>query len=220
MARTDITRERHRGSDDIAKLYQLLDSQIVGHVGVQTEYGPLVIPTAIARFDDQLLMHGSVGSRWMRLAKAGAEVCVAVTRVDGIIVARSAFESSIRYHSAVIFGTPRLLIDADKSRAMEAITEKLIPGRNLEIREPTAKELAQTMVLGVPIVEWSLKISDGWPNDSPEDQASGVWAGVVLDGRGPKSIEAAPDLAPGIGIPASVRLLADSAWVPDHSLRE
>jgi hypothetical protein len=102
-----------------------------------------------------------------------------------------------------------LLEDEKKAWAMTIITEKLIPGRTTEIRKPTMKELAETMVLSVPIVEWSLKISDGWPNDGQEDQASGVWAGVVLEARGLGSIVSAPDLASGVEVPDSVRALAD-----------
>ncbi|KJE75951.1 pyridoxamine 5'-phosphate oxidase family protein [Ferrimicrobium acidiphilum] len=211
MARTDLTRERHRGSDDIAELHRLLDTQMVGHVGIQTDNGPLVIPTAIARFESQLLMHGSVASGWMRLAKKGNQVSVAVTQVDGIIVARSAFESSIRYHSAVIFGTPQLVADDRKLWALTVMTEKLIPGRTAEIRQPTEKEIAQTMVLSLPIEEWSLKISDGWPNDGPDDRASAVWAGVVLEGRRLRSILPAPDLNVVAEVPASVRALGEPA---------
>jgi nitroimidazol reductase NimA-like FMN-containing flavoprotein (pyridoxamine 5'-phosphate oxidase superfamily) len=184
---------------------------MVGHVGIQTDNGPLVIPTAIARFENQLLMHGSVASGWMRLAKKGTQASVAVTQVDGIIVARSAFESSIRYHSAVIFGTPQLVADDRKLWALNVMTEKLIPGRTAEIRQPTAKEVAQTMVLILPIEEWSLKISDGWPNDGPDDQASGVWAGVVLEGPRLRSILPAPDLNVVSEVPVSVRALAHPA---------
>ncbi len=153
-------------------------------------------------------MHGSVASGWMRRAKRGEQVSVAVTQVDGVIVARSSFESSIRYQSAVIFGRPEPVDDERKLWALTVLTEKLIPGRTAEIREPSAREIAQTMVLSIPIHEWSLKISNGWPDDGPEDVATSVWAGVVLDQPGTGRILEAPDLAAGVPVPSSVRALA------------
>lgn len=217
MERTELTRERHRASKDSAALYRLLDAHIIAHVALQTERGPLVVPTAIARADDRLLMHGSVASGWMRRAKQGEEVSVAVTQVDGMIVARCSFESSIRYHSAVIFGRPELVDDEHKAWALEIVTEKLLPGRSAEVRPPTAREIAQTMILSMPIHEWSLKISDGWPDDTPEDIATPTWAGVVLIQPGLGYIQGAPDLAVGVEVPASVRRVAEHGLRTDHT---
>ncbi|MEX6428959.1 pyridoxamine 5'-phosphate oxidase family protein [Ferrimicrobium acidiphilum] len=211
MERTQLTRERHRASRDRRALYRLLDAQIVGHVGVTTSHGPLVVPTAIARVGDQLLLHGSVASGWMRLVKKGAAVAIEVTQVDGIIVARSSFASSIRYESGVVFGTPEPVAEADKLWALRVITEKLIPGRSREIRLPTAKELAQTVVLTMEIEEWSLKVSEGWPEDAPDDVASDKWAGVVLHQQAPGLICDMPGLPATIAVPPSVRALA-AGW--------
>jgi nitroimidazol reductase NimA-like FMN-containing flavoprotein (pyridoxamine 5'-phosphate oxidase superfamily) len=208
MERTRLTREAHRGSDDRSALDRLLDSEMIGHVGITTDDGPLVLPTLIARADDQLLLHGSVASGWMRRAKKGAGISVAVTRFDGVIVARSSFSSSIRYRSGVLFGTPALVDDEHKRWALTVITDKLIPGRSTEVREPSDREIAQTMVLSLPIEEWSLKISDGWPDDEPEDLDGDAWAGVVLLQHAQGLILGAPDLHPEIRVPDSVRALA------------
>jgi nitroimidazol reductase NimA-like FMN-containing flavoprotein (pyridoxamine 5'-phosphate oxidase superfamily) len=209
MSRTDITRIREKGSSDRAALDALLDSCILGHFGTVDDAGrPVVIPTAVVRDGDTVLAHGSTGSPWMRRLATGAPACLTVTELDGVVVARSAFESSLRYRSAVLFGTCTIV--TDKDRALDLITERLIPGRNAEIRRPRASELAATLVLALPIEEWSLKISDGWPDDPDDDVAGDAWAGVV-----PRVIRhaaplAAPDLRCGIAIPPSVVRLADS----------
>jgi nitroimidazol reductase NimA-like FMN-containing flavoprotein (pyridoxamine 5'-phosphate oxidase superfamily) len=147
----------------------------------------------------------------MRRIKKGSAVAVSVTHVDGIVVARSSFASSIRYRSAVLFGRPYLVSDEEKITALTVLTEKLIPGRISEIRSPTAKEVAQTMVLTMAIDEWSLKISDGWPEDDELDREAQTWAGVVHLGRAEGRIEAAPDLARELEVPPSVRALAIGA---------
>lgn len=207
--RTTLTRLPELASDDRGVLNRLLDDQLVGHVGLVRPDGfPVILPTAIARDGDRLLIHGSTGSRWLRMAAAGAPVCVAVTAADGVIVARSAFESSLRYRSAVLFGTCERLQGAAKEAALDVLTGRLIPGRSAEVRRPTPKELAATMVLALAITEWSLKVSDGWPEDAEDDVAGDAWAGVVpmTMGYGPPA--PAPDLRPGIAVPLSVRRLA------------
>jgi uncharacterized protein len=208
--RTRLTRLPEYGSDDREALDRLLDEQIVGHVGLVRPDGyPVVVPTAVARDGDRLLVHGSTGAGWMRLAAGGAPVCVEVTAADGVVVARSAFESSFRYRSAVLFGTCARLDGAAKEAALDVLTSRLIPGRTAEVRRPSAKELAATMVLALPIAQWSLKVSDGWPEDPQEDVAGEAWAGVVP--FLPPVYGAplpAPDLRPGIAVPDSVRRLA------------
>jgi hypothetical protein len=207
--RTRLTRLPEYGSSDREALGRLLDEQIVGHVGVVRPDGyPVMIPTAIARDGDRLLFHGSTGSRWMSLVAEGAPVCVAVTATDGVVVARSAFESSFRYRSAVLFGTCSRLEGVAKEAALDVLTNRLIPGRAAEVRRPSAKELAATMVLALPIAEWSLKVSDGWPDDGEDDVAGDAWAGVVP--AVPVAYTAplpAPGLRPGIPVPNSVRRL-------------
>jgi nitroimidazol reductase NimA-like FMN-containing flavoprotein (pyridoxamine 5'-phosphate oxidase superfamily) len=206
--RTGLTRVPEYAVADRAQLDQLLDDQIVGQVGlVRADGYPVVLPTAIARDGDRLLIHGSTGSRWMRQVAGGAPVCVAVTAAEGIIVARSAFESSLRYRSAVLFGVCEQLAGAAKERALDVLTDRLIPGRAAEVRRPAGKELAATLALALPITEWSLKISDGWPDDPADDVDGDAWAGVVPVVTSYADPLAAPDLRPGIPVPGSVRRL-------------
>jgi uncharacterized protein len=206
--RTTITRLREKARTERAELDALLDSAIVGHVGLVDGTGrPVVIPTAIVRDGDRLLLHGSTGSGWMRRLAAGADVCITVTTFDGLLIARSAFESSIHYRCAVLFGTCTALDAVDKEVALDTITEALLPGRVAELRRPNAQELAATLVLSLPITEWSLKVSDGWPEDPDEDVAGEAWAGVVPRRISYGEPRPAPDLRPGIDVPASVRQL-------------
>jgi hypothetical protein len=207
--RTRITRLAEKGRTDRADLDALLDSTRVGHFALVDAAGhPVVIPTAIARDGDQVFAHGSTGSRWMRLLADGAPTCLAVTALDGLVVARSAFESSLHYRSAVLFGTCTPLPDADKPAALDLVTETLLPGRTAEIRRPSARELRATLVLAFPITEWSLKVSDKWPEDLPEDLDGDAWAGVVPLVSGYGAARPAPDLNAGIEVPPSVRALA------------
>jgi nitroimidazol reductase NimA-like FMN-containing flavoprotein (pyridoxamine 5'-phosphate oxidase superfamily) len=214
--RTKITRLRDKERTERDELDALLDSARVGHFGlVDPEGHPVVIPTAIVRDGDRVLAHGSTGSRWMRLLAAGAPTCLAVTSLDGLVVARSAFESSLHYRSAVLFGHTAPVPDTARQHALDLITEALLPGRTAEIRRPTARELQATLVLALPIIEWSLKVSAGWPDDLPEDVQSGSWAGVVPFVTGYGDPRPAPDLRAGIPVPPSVRALADEQ--PDQS---
>jgi uncharacterized protein len=204
-ARTTITRLPEKGSADRAELDRLLDDVHIGHFGVVVDGSPVVIPTAIVRDGDRVLIHGSTGSRWMRLLGAGVPTSLAVTSADGLVVARSAFESSMHYRSAVLFGSC-VPVD-DRHYALDTITDALIPGRLAELRRPTQKELAATLVLALPIGEWSLKISAGWPDDPPEDVLADAWAGVVPLEQRYGSPRPAPDLRDGIPVPESVRRL-------------
>jgi nitroimidazol reductase NimA-like FMN-containing flavoprotein (pyridoxamine 5'-phosphate oxidase superfamily) len=214
--RTTITRLREKGVSDRAELDALLDSTRVGHFGVTTEDShPVVVPTAIVRDGDRVLAHGSTGSQWMRRLSERAPTCLAVTALSGLVVARSAFESSLHYRSAVLFGSCSPLPDPAKRAALDLITEALLPGRTAEIRPPTDRELRATLVLEFPIAEWSLKISDKWPEDEDSDIAGDAWAGVVPLATRHSAALPAPDLRAGIPVPASVRaLLASDADPP------
>jgi nitroimidazol reductase NimA-like FMN-containing flavoprotein (pyridoxamine 5'-phosphate oxidase superfamily) len=206
--RTQITRLREKASTDRDELDALLDASRVGHFAfVDAEGGPVVIPTAIARDGDRVLAHGSTGSPWMRRLATGVPTCLAVTTLGGLVVARSAFESSLHYRSAVLFGTCTPLADDEKLAALDLITEALLPGRTAEIRRPTARELGATQVLAMPIDEWSLKVSDNWPEDLPEDLDGDAWAGVVPLVAGYAAARPAPDLSADIPVPKSVRAL-------------
>jgi nitroimidazol reductase NimA-like FMN-containing flavoprotein (pyridoxamine 5'-phosphate oxidase superfamily) len=157
-----------------------------------------------------LLLHGSTGSRWLRTLSEGGPMSVAITALDGLVVARSAFESSMHYRSAVLFGRCATVSAADKGRALDVITESLIPGRVAELRAPLAKELAATLVLRMQIADWSYKVSAGWPEDPPEDVVGPAWAGVLPRRAGFATALPTHDLSPGIAVPDSVlRLLAE-----------
>ena len=205
----EITRLREKASTDLPALNALLDEVHIGHFGlVERASGmPVVLPTAVVRDGDRVLAHGSTGSPWMRALAEGADTCLAVTADDGIVVARSAFESSIHYRSAVIFGRCAVVPADERDRVLDLITEALIPGRVAELRRPRAAELAATLVLAMPIERWSLKISAGWPDDPDDDVAGAAWAGIVPRTHGYGSPVPAPDLRPGVEIPTSVRNL-------------
>jgi nitroimidazol reductase NimA-like FMN-containing flavoprotein (pyridoxamine 5'-phosphate oxidase superfamily) len=161
----------------------------------------------VVRDGDRVLAHGSTGSRWMRRLASGAPTALSVTAYDGLVVARSAFESSIRYRSAVVFGSCSTVTD-DKERFLDLVTEALIPGRSAEVRRPTKAELAATLVLALPLDDWSLKVSAGWPEDEDDDIAGPAWAGVVPVREVYGEPLVAPDLRDGIDVPPSVRGLS------------
>jgi nitroimidazol reductase NimA-like FMN-containing flavoprotein (pyridoxamine 5'-phosphate oxidase superfamily) len=210
--RTAITRIPEKGSTDRDALNRLLDTVHIGHFALVAPGGyPVVLPTAVVRDGDRILVHGSTGSGWMRQLADGAQASLAVTAFDGLVVARSAFESSMHYRSAVLFGRCTTIRDpAQKDAALDLITDALIPGRVVELRRPTAKELAATLVLALPIDEWSLKVSDGWPDDPDIDVAGPAWAGVIAARISYGPAVPAPDLHPGIEQPDSVRRLIDN----------
>ncbi len=163
----------HRPRD----LYAVLDAAKVAHVAFVHDGHPVNIPVACARDGEGLLLHGSTGSRLFRTLASGAEACATVTLLDGMVLARSAFESSMHYRSAMIFG--RAVEVSDKLVALQAMSEAWMPGRWATLRAPHAKELAATMVLELSLDEWSVKISDADPEDPPEDLDEPVWAGVL-----------------------------------------
>src|ERR1700735_121786 len=180
MTNTTLTRLPDHAVTDRTELDRLLDDTVLAHVGMVDDTGsPVVIPTGIARDGDRILIHGSTGSGWLRGVAAGRPVCVTVTDLNGIIVARSSFESSFRYRSAVLFGTFTSLPADDMPRALDLLTEHFLPGRTAEIRSPSRRELAATLVLRMPIGQWSLKVSDGWPEDEEDDLADDAWAGGI-----------------------------------------
>ena len=189
---TDPTRLRGLYVDDRSALDQLLDEVVLAQVGLIAADRAVVIPTAMARDGDRLLIHGSTGSGWMTALAAGAGACVSVTALDGVIVARSTFESSFAYRSATVFGHFVALAGEDKKRGLTTLAEKFIPGRNGEVRGSTARELAATLVLSMPIEKWTVKISSSWPEDPDDDVAGPAWAGIVPLGRQP----AGPPLRP------------------------
>jgi len=206
MQNTELTRLREYAVTERAELDRLLDQVLIAHVGLTDDNGAVVvIPTAMARDGDSVLVHGSTGSGWMRRAATSRPACLTVTDLTGIVVARSSFESSFRYRSAVLFGTMTKVARDDMPHALELLTEHFLPGRTAEIRESSPRELAATMVLRMAIGRWSLKVSDGWPEDDDDDLAGDTWAGVIPLRLRPDAPLPAPDLRPGIPLPASVR---------------
>ena len=167
--RTDVRRLPELQVHDVSALHAILDHALHASVGVQVDGQPFVLPMACARDGDHLLLHGSTGSRLMRELSTGAAVCVSVTLLDGLVYARSAFESSMRYRSATVLGTATEVPAEDRLRALEVLTEHLLPGRWAELRAPLPKELAATSVLRVPLDEWSVKVSTGFSEDPDED---------------------------------------------------
>jgi nitroimidazol reductase NimA-like FMN-containing flavoprotein (pyridoxamine 5'-phosphate oxidase superfamily) len=204
---TRVTRLDEKQSTSRATLDELLASTPLATVALVRDGHPVVFPTGFARVADDLVIHGSTGSPWLRALAAGASAAVSVTTLDGVVVARSAFESSFRYRSAVLFGVFEPILDDQKVSYLDALTDVFIPGRVAELRASSRRELAATLALRMPITEdnWSLKVSAGWPEDPDEDVAGDAWAGVVPMTVAYGAPQAAPDLAPGIAIPASVR---------------
>ena len=203
--------EKYPG-EDLAALREVIADAGVVHVGVVDDGLPLVIPVAaaVATDDASILLHGSTGSRWLRLIATGVPVSVAVTAVDGLVVARSAFESSMHDRSAVLFGRCTAVAEHDKEKALDILTDALIPGRVSEVRRPRSKELAATLVLRLDVEDWTYKLSDGWPEDGADDVATDTWAGVLPLSRSYRRALPAPDLSATASLPESVgRLLAD-----------
>jgi len=178
--RTTLKRLPKRGSYDREVINSILDEGFICHVGFAVEGRPFVIPTGYARVEDKLLIHGSQASRMLRTLSEGIEVCVTVTLLDGLVLARSAFHHSMNYRSVVIFGRATLVEDrTEKMSALFALSEHIIRDRWSDVRGPNESELRQTTVLSLPIDEASAKIRTGPPLDDEEDYGMEVWAGVL-----------------------------------------
>jgi len=178
--RSQIKRLPQRGNYEREAIYQILDEGLVCHVGFAVDGQPVVIPTAYGRVGDQLYIHGSPASRMLRSLQNGIEVCVTVTLLDGLVLARSAFHHSMNYRSVVIFGTATTVEDTEqKQEALQAFTEHVVPGRWAEVRLPSRQEIQGTLVLSLPLTEASAKVRSGPPNDDEADYSLPVWAGVI-----------------------------------------
>ena len=174
-----IRRHPELGVDDPSQVYAILDEGFVCHVAYIIEDRPVVIPTLYVRDGTAILLHGSPASGIVMAARRGSPLSIAVTHVDGVVVARSGFQSSINYRSVVIHGHGVVLDDLAHERGLDLMVEGLIPGRLSDVRRPTTKELRKTSVVSVPIDVLSAKVSDGPPEDEEFDMGTGVWAGVV-----------------------------------------
>ena len=178
--RTQVKRLPKRGKYDAATVHKILDEAFVCHVGFVVDGQPFVIPTNFGRVGDTVYLHGSAASRMLRTLSGGILVCVTVTLVDGLVLARSAFHHSVNYRSVVILGTAKLVEDpAEKMEALRLFTEHIMKGRWDEIRWPNEQELKGTTVLALPLEEVSAKVRVGGPIDDEEDYSLPVWAGVL-----------------------------------------
>jgi nitroimidazol reductase NimA-like FMN-containing flavoprotein (pyridoxamine 5'-phosphate oxidase superfamily) len=179
-ARTTLKRLPKRGSVERETIYQILDEAFVCHVGFTVSEQPFVIPTGYAREGDRLLIHGSAASRMLGALAGEADVCVTVTLLDGLVLARSAFHHSMNYRSVVILGRAKVVSGKqEKLEALRAFTEHVLPGRWKDVRPPSENELKQTLVLSLDIDEASAKIREGAPVDDEADYELDVWAGVI-----------------------------------------
>ncbi len=178
--RTTLKRLPKRGSHEREVIDRILDEGFICHVGFVVDGQPFVIPTGYARVDDRLLIHGSQASRMLRALEKGIDVCVTVTLIDGLVLARSAFHHSMNYRSVVVFGRAAVIeAREEKLRALLALSEHIVPRRWNDVRDPNESELMQTTVLSLPLDEASAKIRSGPPLDDEEDYELPVWAGVV-----------------------------------------
>ncbi|MFI7587717.1 pyridoxamine 5'-phosphate oxidase family protein [Spongisporangium articulatum] len=195
---TRVRRAAEKQVTERAALDALLDTALVAHVAVVDDGWPLVVPTGFARDGDRLLLHGSTGSRAFRALATGAPTCVTVTVLDGLVLARSQFESSMNYRSAMVLGRCSVLEGDAKEAGLQAISAGLLPGVDWQ-RPPTRKESAATLLLELPLAEWSLKVSAKvGPDDEPDDVARPVWAGIVPLEHVWGSPVPAPDLPAGV----------------------
>jgi hypothetical protein len=203
--RTRIRRLPQRGSHERATIDAILDEALYCHLGFTVDGQPYVIPTIHARVGDQVYLHGSAASRMLRTLADGVPVCLTVTLLDGLVLARSAFHHSMNYRSVIVLGSARPVLARDeKVAALEAIVEHVVPGRSRAVRAPNEQELKATSVLVLPLAEASAKIRTGPPLDDAEDLGQPCWAGVLPLTLTPLTPVADPQLPPAIAPPAYV----------------
>ncbi|RPK29340.1 Pyridoxamine 5'-phosphate oxidase [Streptomyces sp. ADI92-24] len=209
--RTAPTRSRERAAYDREQIHSILDEAYVCHLGFVRDGAPVVLPTLFGRVGERLYVHGSTGSRPLRTAGGssdGLAVCLTVTHVDGLVLARSAFHHSLNYRSVVVHGIAHAVTDPEERRtALDAIVEQVVPGRSQDSRPADEKELAATAVLRLDLREVSAKVRTGGPNDDPEDLELPHWTGVVPLTRGFAAPVPAADLDPAIAVPDYLKAL-------------
>jgi nitroimidazol reductase NimA-like FMN-containing flavoprotein (pyridoxamine 5'-phosphate oxidase superfamily) len=201
--KTEITRLPKRGDYTQQTVFSILDEALVCTVAFADNGQPFQIPTGFCRIGNQLYIHGSVGSHYMRLlANGNLPVCISATLLDGLVLARSAFHHSVNYRSVVMFSTPRLVTEkAELYQALEVFTEKMCPGRWADVRKPTDNEWKATMVLAFTIEEASAKVRTGPPKDDEEDYSLDVWAGVLPVSLDKHALIPDPALKAGVAVP-------------------
>ena len=203
---TRLRRLPERGSQDLKLACDIIDKARICHVGFTLEEQPYVVPMALGRDGDEVLLHGSVVSRLITNLAAGLPCCVTVTHLDGLVLARSAFNSSMNYRTLMVFGAARLVSDSEeKKRGLDVLVEHLAPGRLAELRASTRKELNATTLLKLPLKTFSIKSRSGPPGDAKADLEIPIWAGVIpLELRAGEP-EDAPDMAADIPLPAYLK---------------
>lgn len=196
MTRPDTRHQRapQRGGTDLTTAYEIIDAARICHVGVTIDDHPYVIPMACARDEDRLLLHGSTASRLMQALTEGVPCCATITHLDGLVLARSGFHSSMNYRSVMVFGQAEERAGEEKVRALDVLTEHLLPGRAAELRASTRQELDATTLLALPIETFTTKVRMGPPRDAASDLDRPLWAGVVPITSGFGEPEAAPDM--------------------------
>jgi nitroimidazol reductase NimA-like FMN-containing flavoprotein (pyridoxamine 5'-phosphate oxidase superfamily) len=203
--RTTVVRIRDRGHYDRDTIHSIIDEALICHVGFSIDGQPFVLPTTHARIEDRLYLHGAISNRMLKSMKTGLPVCVTMTLLDGLVLARSAFHHSMNYRSAVILAVAREVTDAsEKSAAFAALVNHVVPGRAAEVRAPDPQEIKATRLLCLPISEASAKIRRGPPIDAEEDYALTGWAGVLPMQLLPGAPVDDPRLAAGTPVPLAV----------------
>ncbi len=218
---TRIRRLSERQVTERWVLDQILDAALVAHVGYVRDGRPVVLPFACARDRDWLLLHGSTGAGLLQACAAGEPISAAITHVDGLVVARSTFDNSMNYRSAVVFGVPEILAGADQQRALDVLVDHLLPGRSQEVRPSTSKELAATRVLRLPLNEVSVKVRAGGPTVAEDDgEDRSAWAGVLPLRQSVQPPVAHPTVADDQPVPQSVRWAARRFGSPADELAD
>ena len=204
--RTQVKRLPERGVYEREAIDAILDEALFCHLAWVQDGSPRVIPTIHARSGDELYVHGSQASRTLRATREGAEVCVVVTLLDGLVLARSAFHHSMNYRSVVVYGRARELTDPEeKWAAQQALVDHVVRGRSSDVRMPNERELQQTMILALPLDEASAKVRTGPPKDDEEDYELPIWAGVLPLALHTGEVVPDPRLQEGLGAPENVR---------------
>lgn len=205
-AKNRVKRLPNRAVYDKEVIYKIIDQAIICHVGFVQESQPFVIPTLHARIEDSVLIHGAATSRLMKHAAVGNELCITITLVDGLVLARSAFHHSINYRSVVLFGQGSIINEREeKLRALRIFTDYLMPGRWADVRPPTETEMKATTIVSMPIELASAKMRQGPPGDDAEDYQLDVWAGIVPIRQHVDQPIADPLLKDGVEIPENVQ---------------
>ncbi len=212
-ARTNVRRHRDRASYEREQIHAILDEGLICHVACSVDGIPWMIPTAYGRDGDVLYLHGAAGNHLLKTASEGGDIVVAVSLIDGMVLARSTFNHSFNYRSVVVFGPATEVTDpAEKAHGLEVIVERMLPGRSHEARAPSESELRQTRVVRLSITEASAKVRTGPASDQPEDVDLPIWAGVLPI----RTVAGAPEPDPGnaVGLPEPEGLDQPDRWGP------